>query len=602
MQERVALPANHADSVCAHSISPASSTLGTLTVGRVSTKSLATNRGNFLLLFLLLCYPLQDISPIERVEALWSYHMGGKLIGMPAWSPQEGGTLYFLSGDRHLYAVSGEGELLWRRYLPRAPVGPIGVGQDGTIYLALDSGVVFAVNSRGRLIWRVTIPTGEIVGIAISTTGSVYPVTDSGTLLCIDHLGRTRWKVELDSPPSGHPIYVEGWGLLVPRKDSGLSALSLGGQSVWASLLASPCHTLLPLEEGIITGSSVGTVALLDYTGEVVWNHGRTSPGEAPLLYDGITILHGAPQGGGVGYSMEGETISEFPGEVGRGIALIEGGSLVGGHPSRGTITIASVEGSVFYQLDAPFTEAVVTDQGLLFAGGEDWIIRAYPLPVTPGGAWSQEGGGTRRTYYGRGAKVRPVLPEIERNYLLELASSQEEYLKLMVLTQIQEGLEDGSYTGVEPAILSILHMLAGEGVANPIRMDGRLINDFPEVRRRAAALLGRWGDLRSSATLIRLLSSESSIQVALTQAEAIGRLGSDPSGRGTVAIATRAEVALRSGYGAVWGVVLPGILENILQYNGGYPDSAGFRLHTRLLGGDFGATARRRVLERKDG
>ena len=85
-------------------------------------------------------------------------------------------------------------------------------------------------------------------------------------------------------------------------------------------------------------------------------------------------------------------------------------------------------------------------------------------------------------------------LRSVEFQILREKAFADDYDLKMSALDDIEKKLQDGSYATADQQVEFVLDYLALEGSAHTTRENGRLINNFPEVRRRAAEMLGRLG------------------------------------------------------------------------------------------------------------
>lgn len=87
-------------------------------------------------------------------------------------------------------------------------------------------------------------------------------------------------------------------------------------------------------------------------------------------------------------------------------------------------------------------------------------------------------------------------------------AASPDRDMKMVALTDIRDMVADGS-AGDNPEILEVLGDLAGEGVTNIVREQGLVINDFPEVRREAAKILGEMGTPEAARELNTILLTD---------------------------------------------------------------------------------------------
>ena len=116
---------------------------------------------------------------------------------------------------------------------------------------------------------------------------------------------------------------------------------------------------------------------------------------------------------------------------------------------------------------------------------------------------------------------------EIEIQLIRSQAVSDNRSNKLESLTIIREMLEDGRVSANENAILTVLDSLSAEGVRKLLRSDGRVSNNFPEVRRQAVYLLGDIGGARAQNILYSVLRDEPETMVLSEAVLALGRSGS---------------------------------------------------------------------------
>lgn len=87
-------------------------------------------------------------------------------------------------------------------------------------------------------------------------------------------------------------------------------------------------------------------------------------------------------------------------------------------------------------------------------------------------------------------------------------AASPDRDMKMVALTDIREMVAEGSASD-NPEILEVLGDLAGEGVTNIVREQGLVVNDFPEVRREAAKILGEMGTPEAARELNTILLTD---------------------------------------------------------------------------------------------
>ena len=87
-------------------------------------------------------------------------------------------------------------------------------------------------------------------------------------------------------------------------------------------------------------------------------------------------------------------------------------------------------------------------------------------------------------------------------------AASPDRDMKMIALTDIALMVDDGTATD-NPEILEVLGNLAGEGITNVVREQGHVQNDFPDVRREAARVLGQLGTEEAAQQLNTILLTD---------------------------------------------------------------------------------------------
>ena len=117
-------------------------------------------------------------------------------------------------------------------------------------------------------------------------------------------------------------------------------------------------------------------------------------------------------------------------------------------------------------------------------------------------------------------------LKSIEFQILREKATSDDRDVKLSALDDLEKRIDAGLSSSDAAQVEFVLEYLALEGSGRISRENGRKINDFPEVRRRAASLLGRVGTEEAKNALIRVLLIDDEPMVKAEAAYALGNLG----------------------------------------------------------------------------
>jgi len=94
---------------------------------------------------------------------------------------------------------------------------------------------------------------------------------------------------------------------------------------------------------------------------------------------------------------------------------------------------------------------------------------------------------------------------------------------KLEALNAIGEAIANGN---TSPEIREALEYLGIEGTINQTREAGRLVNNFPDVRARAAAHLGTLGTSEAVETLVKMGTVDNEPMVLTQVVKALGNIG----------------------------------------------------------------------------
>ncbi len=196
-------------------------------------------------------------------------------------------------------------------------------------------------------------------------------------------------------------------------------------------------------------------------------------------------------------------------------------------------------------------------------------------------------------------------LDAIEIQILREQAFSYDRDMKISALDDIEEMVDEGRATD---ATSSILQYLAMEGTSRRVRESNRLINYFPEVRRRSANLLGRVGSTGDKATresaqnaLIAVLIKDDEAMVKAEAAYALGVIGQDDDEQAIRALvfALSQEDSARPDNNFAYAICLS--LEKIAKANNGIKNPDAFRALVQIAQGTYIKTVKRKALQTLD-
>ena len=143
------------------------------------------------------------------------------------------------------------------------------------------------------------------------------------------------------------------------------------------------------------------------------------------------------------------------------------------------------------------------------------FTVALFAVPVVMGQAANSSREMTVEEAYMQEAMEMMVIRETSR------VSSREQ--KLIALEYIGNVLDRGN---TNEEIRLTLEYLSLEGTQNKVRERGRLMNDYPEVRREAARYLGILGTPEAKTALIRICTIEAEPMVLQEAIKSLGAIG----------------------------------------------------------------------------
>ena len=114
----------------------------------------------------------------------------------------------------------------------------------------------------------------------------------------------------------------------------------------------------------------------------------------------------------------------------------------------------------------------------------------------------------------------------VEVQVVRSLVNEQGRSEKLKALDFIAKMVETGKVNDKSLDVVVLLDQLGGEGTTNEIRQNGRVINDYPEVRRQAAELLGQIGGDKSREVLLNMAIKDPEPMVISEAVYSLGLIG----------------------------------------------------------------------------
>jgi HEAT repeat protein len=190
-------------------------------------------------------------------------------------------------------------------------------------------------------------------------------------------------------------------------------------------------------------------------------------------------------------------------------------------------------------------------------------------------------------------------LKSVEFQILREKAFSDDYEIKMGALDDLEKKINDGSYGANDQQVEFVLEYLSMEGSARTSREAGRLVNNFPEVRRRAAGMLGRLGTEDAKNALVRVLLIDEEPMVKAEAAYALGVTGKNANNEVVQALAFAYEREDPQRPDNNFGYALVLSIEKLsAKTPGGLKDPAAYRMLVKIAQGNYLRTVKTKALQ----
>jgi hypothetical protein len=114
-------------------------------------------------------------------------------------------------------------------------------------------------------------------------------------------------------------------------------------------------------------------------------------------------------------------------------------------------------------------------------------------------------------------------LNDVDGDIIMSLANSDELDNKLVALQYLQSAIEEGN---TSDTVIRALDQLAGEGLFTQSTTKGRVMNNFPEIRRQACLLMSKVPTEHSKNTLISIVVADNEPMVMAAAVQSLGIIG----------------------------------------------------------------------------
>jgi len=173
----------------------------------------------------------------------------------------------------------------------------------------------------------------------------------------------------------------------------------------------------------------------------------------------------------------------------------------------------------------------------------------------------------------------------VEMLIIREQSRAESRDMKLVALEYIADAIARGN-KGEE--IRAALEYLSLEGVLNQTRENGRLVNNYPDVRTKAATYLGKLGTREAKTTLIKMVSVDNEPMVLTEAIKSLGIIGINENDETAMAISWTVNRFNNLNPDNLLALSAIEAFEKIAQANGGIKDTSAIQTLIRIAEGPY--------------
>jgi hypothetical protein len=189
-------------------------------------------------------------------------------------------------------------------------------------------------------------------------------------------------------------------------------------------------------------------------------------------------------------------------------------------------------------------------------------------------------------------------LKSVEFQILREKAFSDDYEIKMNALDDLERMIKDNGVGGNSAQVEFVLEYLSMEGSLHIVREDRRQVNNFPEVRRRAAGMLGKLATPQAMRALITVLLGDQEPMVKAEAAYGLGEIGLNENNEAVEAIAFALDRQDPSKPDSNFAFAICLAMEKIGQKTGGIKDPTAYRALVKIAQGNYNRTTKAKAMQ----
>ena len=540
-------------------------------------------------------------------KPLWRRALGGEINAFAAQGP--GGDVYIVADDRALHSLNPEnGESNWIFRPGGRLKSMLMVAPDGTIYVQNDRMELFAVTLGGTGRWKLRMGAEAAALPAAAPDGRIVLPLKGGRIVCVSRHGIILWAVDESAEASAAPLIDADGQAWVALSDGRILVLDNEGREI-AHSSPGGAVSVLAMDSSfriwaggfngrvsVFSEPEYGESTLLQPVFELKPSSSRIA---AVLSSDEGIIYVFTADGDAVFYDDTGNELNRVRIAISGGAPSLSSDGVIFAPASDGSIRIIYPDSPPGELRESSFlAEPLLTDEGVLIAGGGDWILYAWKARL-PGGGWSQFRGSSRRS-----GTLPLIPPAIDRKtarrdpafyYRERMAVSDDLSEKMRLLNELEAYRNSREMHRELPWVDLLLEDLVSAGTSRGVNTEDLSLKSHPSARARAYLLIAGNEDFRSRDLILDCLKNEEDPVAMAAGFRALGIIGSDWDGA-SLRMISRAYGRI-SPAGENLSLETARALADLVRYNGDITDPSGYSLIIKLLESPLSASAREELV-----
>jgi hypothetical protein len=213
-------------------------------------------------------------------------------------------------------------------------------------------------------------------------------------------------------------------------------------------------------------------------------------------------------------------------------------------------------------------------------------VLAGFPV-------WAQNSGASGNERQ-RSVEESYLQDSVEMMIIRETSRSESREMKMVALQYINDAIDKGN-TGEE--VRAALEFMTLEGVVNKSYESGRLTNNYPDVRTKAATYLGKLGTPEAKNTLLKIVKSDNEPMVLTEAIKSLAAIGLNDNDETVSAIVwTMRHFELNPS--DLLALSALEAFEKLAEANGGLKDASAVQTIQKIAEGPYRLSVKRRARE----